>query len=104
MIVVHSFAVKMFDKFLFIGWSVPVFILLANIFNNTLYLFINNIVREPIIDESLFYNFYFFIKYCLEEGLVLHQIIGCYYLLFFLYRKGRALLKLRVQELLEEFL
>ena len=27
-------------------------------------LFINNIIREPIIDESLSYVFYFFIKYC----------------------------------------
>ena len=31
------------------------FILLVNIFNHTFNLFINNIVRTPIIDESLFY-------------------------------------------------
>ena len=31
-------------------------------------LFINNIVRKPIIDESLFYVFYLFIKYCFGEG------------------------------------
>ena len=31
-------------------------------------MFINNIVRKPIIDESLFYAFYLFIKYCFEGG------------------------------------
>ena len=41
---------------MFIGWNVAVFILLVNIFNHMFNLFINNIVREPIIDESLFYN------------------------------------------------
>ena len=40
------------------------FILLVNIFNHTFNLFINNIVRKPIIEESLFYVFYLFIKYC----------------------------------------
>ena len=40
------------------------FILLVNIFNHTFNLFINNIVRKPIIDESLFYAFYLFVKYC----------------------------------------
>ena len=44
------------------------FILLANIFDYTFNLFINNIVIEPIIDESLFYVFYFFIKYCYGGG------------------------------------
>ena len=44
----------MFDECLFIGWSVAVFILLAKIFYDTFNLFINNLVREPIIDESLF--------------------------------------------------
>ena len=50
------------------GWSSTVFILLVNIFNHTFNLFINNIVRKLIIDESLFYVFYPFIKYCLEGG------------------------------------
>ena len=40
------------------------FILLVNIFNHRFNLFINNIVREPFIDESLFYVFCLFIKYC----------------------------------------
>ena len=44
------------------------FILLVNIFNYTFNLFINNIVRKPIIDESLFYVFYLFIKYCFGGG------------------------------------
>ena len=45
----------MFDKYLFIGWRVAVFILLADYLNCTFNLYINNIVREPIIDESLFF-------------------------------------------------
>ena len=64
----HLVAVKKFDKCLFTGWSARVFILLANIFNYTFNFFINNIVREPIIDESLFYVFYIFIKYCFGRG------------------------------------
>ena len=42
--------------------------MLVNIFNHTFNLSINNIVRKPIIDESLFYVFYLFIKYCFEGG------------------------------------
>ena len=52
-----GYSKKKFDEFLFIGWSVAVFILLADIFNSIFNLFINNIVKEPIIDESLFYIF-----------------------------------------------
>ena len=55
---------KKFDICLLTGWSSTVFILLVNIFDHTFNLFINNIVRKPIVDESLFYVFYFFIKYC----------------------------------------
>ena len=44
------------------------FILLVNIFNHTFNLFINNIVRKPIMDEILFYVFYIFIKYCFGES------------------------------------
>ena len=44
------------------------FILLVNIFNHKFNLFINNIVRKPIIDEGLFYVFYLFIKYCFQGG------------------------------------
>ena len=50
--------IKKFDICLLTGWSSTVFILLVNIFNHTFNLFINNIVRKPIIDESLFYVFY----------------------------------------------
>ena len=49
--------VKLFDKCLLISWSVAVFTLLAGIFYCTFNLFIKNIVRELIIDESLFYIF-----------------------------------------------
>ena len=42
---------KKFDICLLTGWSSTVFILLANIFDHTFNLFINNIVRKPIIDE-----------------------------------------------------
>ena len=49
---------KKFDKSLLTGWSSTVYILSVNIFNHTFNLFINNIVRKPIIDESLFYVFY----------------------------------------------
>ena len=41
---------KKFDKCLLTRWNVTVFILLANIFNYTFNLFINDIVRETIID------------------------------------------------------
>ena len=58
----------MFDQCLSSGWSGIVFILLVNIFNHTFNLFINSIVRKPIIDESLFNVFYLFIKYCLGGG------------------------------------
>ena len=44
------------------------FILLVNIFNHAFNLFINNIVRKPIIDKSLFYVFCLFIKYCFGGG------------------------------------
>ena len=59
---------KKFDIRLLTGWSSTVFILLVNMFNHTFNLFINNIVRKPIIDESLFYVFYLFIKYCFGGG------------------------------------
>ena len=59
---------KNFDKCFLIGWTDTVFILLVNIFNHTFNLFTNNIVRKPIIDESLFYVFYLFIKYCFGGG------------------------------------
>ena len=51
------------------------FILLVNIFNRTFYLFINNIVRKPIIDESLFYVFYLFKNIVLEEEISLARDI-----------------------------
>ena len=60
--------VKKFDICLLTGWSSTVFILLVNLFNHAFNLFINNIVRKPIIDESLFYVFYLFIKYCFGGG------------------------------------
>ena len=74
------------------------FILLVNIFNHTLNLFINNIVRRPIITESLFYVFHLFIKYCFgrDQFGTGYQVINNY---FFLYLKRHSLLKLRVQEL-----
>ena len=59
---------KKFDICLLTGWSSKVFILLVNIFNRTFNLFINNIIRKPIIEESLFYVFYLFIKYCFGGG------------------------------------
>ena len=62
-IVVHLVTIKKFDICLLTGWSSILFILLVNIFDHTFNLFINNIVRKPIIDESLFYVFYLFIKY-----------------------------------------
>ena len=60
--------IKKFDICMLTGWSSTVFILLVNIFNHTFNLFNNNIVRKPIIDESLFYVFYLFIKYCFGGG------------------------------------
>ena len=59
---------KKFDICLLAGWSSTVFILLFKIFNHTFNLFINNIIRKLIIDESLFYVFYLFIKYCFGGG------------------------------------
>ena len=72
---VHLVTVKKFDICLLTGWSSSVFILLVNIFNHTFNLFINNIIRKPIIDEGLFYAFYFFMKYCLEEEISLARNI-----------------------------
>ena len=60
--------VKKFDICLLTGWSSTVFILLVSMFNYTFNLFINNIVRKPIVDESLFYVLYLFIKYCFGGG------------------------------------
>ena len=67
-IVVHLVTVKKFDNCLLTGWSSTVFILLVNIFNHTFNLFINNIDRKPIIDESLFYVFYLFITFRFGGG------------------------------------
>ena len=64
----HLVTVKKFDICLLSGWNSTLFILLVNIFNHTFNLFIKNIVRKPIIDESLFYAFYLFIKYCFGGG------------------------------------
>ena len=50
----HLVTVKKIDNVYFISWSVAVFILLADISNCTFNLFINNIVREPMIDDSLY--------------------------------------------------
>ena len=55
-IVVHLVTIKKFDICLLAGWSSTLFILLVNIFDHTFNLFINNIVRKPIVDESLFKN------------------------------------------------
>ena len=52
-IVVHLVTIKKFDICLLAGWSSTLFILLVNIFDHTFNLFINNIVRKPIVDESL---------------------------------------------------
>ena len=59
---------KKFDICLLTGWSSTLFILLVNIFNHTFNLFINNIISKPIIDESLLYVIYLFIKYCFGGG------------------------------------
>ena len=53
-IVVHLVTIKKFDIYLLTGWICTLFILLVNIFDHTFNLFINKIVRKPIIDESLF--------------------------------------------------
>ena len=52
-----KFIIVVFNNILFIGWSVSVFILMTDIFNCTFNLFMNNIVKQPIIDESLFHIF-----------------------------------------------
>ena len=59
------------------------YILLVNIFNHTFNLFIHKIVRKPIIDESLFYVFYLFIKYCFGGGDQFgtgYQVINCFFI------------------------
>ena len=62
---------KKFDIYLLTGWSSTVFILLVNIYNHTFNLFINNIIRTPIIDESLIYVFDLFQNIVLEEEIIL---------------------------------
>ena len=64
----HLVTIKKFDICLLTGWSSTLFILLVNIFDHTFNLFINNIVRKPILDEILFYVFYFFIKHFFGGG------------------------------------
>ena len=49
---------KKTDICLLTGWSSTVFILLVNIFYHTFNLFISNIVRKTIIDESLYIYIY----------------------------------------------
>ena len=62
---------------MFIGWSVAVFILLVNIINCTFNFFINNVVREPISDESLFYIFLILYKILFwRKILVLHGVMA----------------------------
>ena len=51
------------------------FILLSRIFHYPFNLFINNIVRESIIDESLFYVFFIFYEILFWRRLVLHRIL-----------------------------
>ena len=73
---------KKFDIYLLTECSCTVFILLVNIFNHTFNLFVN-IVRKPIIDESLFYVFYLFIKYCFGGGDQFgtgYTVINCFFL------------------------
>ena len=75
--------VKKFDICLLTGWSSTVYILLVNIFNHMFNLFINNIVRKPIIDKSLFYVFYLFIKYCFggdQFGMGYQVINNCFFI------------------------
>ena len=98
--VVHLVVVKKFDECLLTGWSGTVLILLVKIFNHTFNLFINSIVRKPIIDESLYYVFDLFIKYCFGGGDQFRDIRSL--LFVFLYGKGHSFLKLRIQELLSE--
>ena len=57
-IVVHLFTIKKFDICLLTGWSSTV---LVNIFDHMFNLFINNIVRKPIIDVSLYVYIYIYI-------------------------------------------
>ncbi len=57
---------------------------MVNIFDHTFNLFINNIVRKPIVDESLFYVFYLFIKYCFEEEISLARDIRLLIVAFFI--------------------
>ena len=93
----HLVTVKKFDICLLTGWSSAVYILLVNIFNHRFNLFINNTVKKPIIDESLLYVFYLFMKHCFGGGDQFgtgYQVIDyC-----FLHLKGDSLLKLSVQE------
>ena len=67
---------KKFDKYLFTGWGAAVVILLAKIFNYMFNLFIDNIVREPIIDESLFCFLLLHKILFWRRRLVLHGILG----------------------------
>ena len=53
-IVVHLVTIKKFDICLLAGWSSTLFILLVNIFDHTFNLFINNIVRKPIVNRINF--------------------------------------------------
>ena len=64
-------------------------------------LFINNIVRKPIIDESLFCVFYLFIKYCFGGGDQFGTGYQVTYNCFFISEEAFTF-KVEVQELLLE--
>ena len=99
MIEVHLIAEKKFDKCLLTGWSSTVFILLVNIFNHTFNLFINNIVRKPIIDEGFFLCFlplslslsiYIYIYIYISNSNLLPLVTLVDFPLFFVQSNGRG--------------
>ena len=55
MIVVNVDEIKQLDKYLYIGWTGAVYILLAKICKCTFNLFINNVAWEPVFDKNLFH-------------------------------------------------
>ena len=94
---------KMFVKYVFIGWSVAGFILLAKFFYRTFNLFINNLVRDTIFDEGLYFVFNSLRRINLEKEINFARDIRLL-IIAILYRKEHLFLKLRLQLLVVVFL
>ena len=67
---------KKFEECLLIWWIVAVLIFLGNIFDCESNLFINNILRDPVIDEIIFMFLILYKILFVGRRLILHGMLG----------------------------